>query len=72
MKKILYLADYIEPTRAFSGLEEVRELAFRDLDAAVLRSTADCLLYNIRKMRPVHPITIAAYNEMVEAAACPL
>lgn len=72
LEKILYLADYIEPTRAFAGLEETRKLAYCDLDAAVLRSTADCLLYNIRKMRPVHPITIAAYNEMVEAAACPL
>lgn len=69
LEKILYLADYIEPTRAFAGLEETRRLAYCDLDAAVLRSTADCLLYNIGKMRPVHPITVAAYNEMVEAAA---
>lgn len=69
LEKILYLADYIEPTRNFDGLDETRELAYQDLDAAVLRSTADCLLYNIKKMRPIHPITIAAYNEMVEAAA---
>ncbi len=69
LEKILYLADYIEPTRNFDGLEETRKLAYQNLDAAVLRSTADCLLYNIRKMRPVHPITISAYNEMVEAAA---
>lgn len=68
LEKILYLADYIEPTREFKGLDEVRELAYRDLDAAVLRSTADCLMYNLKKMRPIHPITIAAYNEMVETA----
>lgn len=72
LEKILYLADYIEPTRDFKGLEEARELAYRDLDAAVLRSTADCLTYNLKKLRPIHPITIAAYNEMVETAACSL
>ena len=36
LEKILYLADYIEPTREFSGLAELRREAFRDLDAAVL------------------------------------
>ncbi len=68
LEKIIYLADYIEPTRSFEGLETCRELALRDLDAAVLLATANCLLYNIRKSRPIHPITIAAYNDMVEAA----
>ena len=34
-EKILYLADYIEPTRDFEGIEELRELAFTDLDAAM-------------------------------------
>lgn len=37
LEKILYLADYIEPTRhGFAGLEELRALAYEDLDAAVL------------------------------------
>ena len=69
LEKILYLADYIEPTRDFKGLEETRELAYRDLDAAVLRATAECLIYNLKKARPIHPVTIEAYNEMAEAAA---
>ena len=36
LEKILYLADYIEPTRDFCDLTELRELAFRDLDGAML------------------------------------
>lgn len=36
LEKILYLADYIEPTRDFDGLAELRLESFRDLDAAVL------------------------------------
>lgn len=67
LEKILYLADYIEPTRSFPGLEETRALAQRDLDAAVFRATQDCVIYNIRKARPIHPITLAAYNDMAEA-----
>jgi nicotinate-nucleotide adenylyltransferase len=32
----MYIADYIEPTRDFDGVEELRSLAYRDLDKAVL------------------------------------
>ena len=36
LEKIIYLADYIEPSRAFDGLEELRRLAYEDIDAAML------------------------------------
>ena len=36
LEKILYLADYIEPTRDFCDLREIRALAYEDLDRAVL------------------------------------
>lgn len=36
LEKIIYLADYIEPTRhGFAGLEELRRAAYEDLDAAM-------------------------------------
>ena len=35
LEKIIYLADYIEPTRDFPGLEALRALAYEDLDAAM-------------------------------------
>ena len=35
LEKILYLADYIEPTRDFPGVEPLRELCYRDLDGAM-------------------------------------
>ncbi len=37
LEKVIYLADYIEPTRHFEGVEPLREIARRDLDAAVLQ-----------------------------------
>lgn len=35
MEKIIYLADYTEPTRDFEGVEKLRELSFEDLDKAM-------------------------------------
>jgi len=36
LEKIIYLADYIEPTRDFDGLTELRRESYRDLDRAVV------------------------------------
>lgn len=36
LEKIIYLADYIEPTRDFEGLSELRFEAYKDLDSAVV------------------------------------
>ena len=36
LEKILYLADYIEPTRDFPGVEKLRALTREDLDRAML------------------------------------
>ena len=35
LEKIIYMADYIEPTRDFPGVEKLQALAYKDLDAAM-------------------------------------
>ena len=35
LEKILYVADYMEPNRDFSGVEKLRALAYEDLDKAL-------------------------------------
>ena len=35
LEKIIYVADYMEPNRNFPGVEKLRELTYRDLDAAL-------------------------------------
>lgn len=35
LEKIVYLADYIEPTREFDGVDALRSLAYEDIDAAM-------------------------------------
>lgn len=45
LEKIIYLADAIEPNRLYPGIEEIRELAFRDLDEACLASLRHSIDY---------------------------
>ena len=35
LEKIIYLADYIEPTRNFPGVDALRKAAYEDLDSAL-------------------------------------
>ena len=43
LEEIIYLADYIEPTRDFDGLDKLRELAYEDLDEAMMLALEMCL-----------------------------
>ena len=62
LEKILYLADFIEPTRDFPGLEELRKLAYRDLDAAMALALSMCLGDIRRRGREVYKDTLDAYH----------
>ena len=35
LEKIIYVADYVEPNRNFDGVEQLRQLAYTDLDSAL-------------------------------------
>jgi len=60
LEKIIYMADYIEPTRDFEGLNILRELAYSDLDKAMVlgfeMSLEDLARYGV----PPHPNTTDA------------
>lgn len=46
LEKIIYVADYIEPSRKQApNLSEVRKMAFQDLDQALLKILSDILSY---------------------------
>ena len=64
LEKIIYTADYMEPNRNFDGVEELRRLAFADLDAAVclgIRMSAEVLR---RDGRCVSPDSEAAIRQL--------
>ena len=61
-EKILYLADYIEPTRDFEGIEELRALAYEDLDAAMALGLKMTIEEIRRSGREVFIDTLNAYD----------
>ena len=57
LEKILWLADYIEPNRSIPGLQEIRELAYLDLDEALRRAMRSNLSYLEKRGIEPHPAT---------------
>ena len=66
LEKVLYLADYIEPTRDFDGLKELRKLAYEDLDQAVLMGFEMSIQEMRERGNEIHPKTVEGRNELRE------
>lgn len=63
LEKIIYVADYIEPCRKQApNLTEVRQLAFRNLDLALLRILEDTLHYLHNIDSAIDPMTQKTYD----------
>ena len=64
LEKIIYLADYIEATRDFPGVEELRRVCYEDLDAGLLLG----LEMTVREMEergaPIHAKTLEARDAL--------
>lgn len=65
LEKIIYIADYIEPNRKhFEGLDEVRSLAYKDIDKTMVKILKNTIKYNKNKV--IHPLSYEAlyyYNK---------
>lgn len=57
LEKIIWLADYIEPGRTTAGVDEVRALAFADLDAALRLAMEHSIDYMEGAGFRLHPAT---------------
>jgi predicted HD superfamily hydrolase involved in NAD metabolism len=63
LDKIIYIADYIEPGRYKAGdLDEVRKLAFKDLDKCMAKILSDTLAYLKERGGTIDPMTEQTYN----------
>lgn len=60
LEKIIYVADYMEPNRDFPGVEQLRELAFSDIDAALKLGLEFTLEHLARQGAEVSPESRAA------------
>lgn len=66
LEKIIFLADYIEPNRNFSGVDEARKLAFKDLDKAMVFSLDNTIKFLIDENLYIAIDTIKARNYELE------
>lgn len=65
LTKIIYVADYIEPNRDFEGVEDIRKIAYIDLDAAILVGLDYTINQLVTQKRMLHPETINARNFII-------
>lgn len=63
LEKIIFIADYIEPNRKDApNLQEVRKLAFDDLDKTLIRILKDTMDYLNGGKREIDPMTLKTYE----------
>ena len=69
LEKIIYVADYMEPNRDFPGVEQLRSLAWSDIDKALklgLEMTLDMLRRQGREISPESQQTLAWLEQQAE------
>lgn len=65
LEQVIYMADYIEPGRDFTGVKKARVIIAANLQAGVAYQTKHTLAYLIENGKPVYPKTIDTYNAWV-------
>lgn len=68
LDKIIFIADMIEPGRDFPGVQSLRELAWQDLDRAVVAGLDNTIRYVLDRGLLIHPNSIEARNELLDGA----
>ena len=64
LEKILYLADYIEPSRDFPGVDKLRGVCYKDLDEGLLLGLEMSIEEMTNMGNPVHHATIEARDAL--------
>lgn len=64
LEKVIYLADYIEPTRDFPGVEELRRICYEDLDGGLLLGLEMTIREMEARVAPIHPKTLEARDAL--------
>ena len=66
LEKIIYLADYIEPTRDFPGVEELRQAVYQELDHGLLMGLSMTIQEMEEMGNPVHHLTRDARDYLLK------
>lgn len=64
IEMVVYLADLLEPSRDFAGINGMRKLAKVDLEQTLIKAFAMTIRYLLEYDLLIHPDCIAGYNEI--------
>ncbi len=62
LQQIIYVADYIEPSRDFPGVQKIREATWNNLDLGTLEAFEHTLSYLLERKVLIHPATVEGRN----------
>ena len=65
-EKIIFIADAVEEGRKYDGVDAIRELAFVNLDKAVLTILDNNIKFLISKKALINPLSFEARNYIIE------
>jgi len=65
LEKIVWVADYIEPNRAFEGVKKARKLAEISLEETMLYGLNSTIMFLLEKNKMVYPTTMYARNDIL-------
>ncbi len=66
LEKIIYLADYIEPGRRFSGVEEIRKASEQGLDEGTLAALDHSIDHLAARGIKISPLTLRARKDIMD------
>ncbi|WP_042146039.1 bis(5'-nucleosyl)-tetraphosphatase (symmetrical) YqeK [Paucisalibacillus sp. EB02] len=64
LELIVFVADYIEPGRSFPGLDEVRDMAEKDIVKTAWMVSRNTINYLMENKNRIYPDTFHAYNDL--------
>ncbi len=65
LQKVVFVSDKIDETRKYEGVEELRKLAFENLDEAIIKNIDETLKINIEKKNVILEESIKTRNYLL-------
>ena len=65
LEKIIFLADFIEPGRKFEDIDKAREIAYEDIDDAIIFTCNKILAFTINNHKIIHNDTLDTRNYLI-------
>lgn len=66
LEKIIFISDAIEPSRNYRKVDEIRNMAFLDIDKAILLNINNTINFLISTNKCIHPDTILCRNDFIK------